>query len=200
MTVLDLLLDALDGAPALCGGTRVLAIDGGAAAGKSTLAAIVRSRRPGALVATDDLLDGWDGQFGYAGRLREGVLAPLAAGRSGNYRRYDWVSGRFADDVTVPPAPLLIVEGVGSIQACGRYLGLGVYLDVDRATRERRWRERDGPLQPPWRRWLDREDEFFDRHRPDAQILVLRPALKDGSVQLEFAEQWTVVGGDPDVG
>jgi hypothetical protein len=165
------------------GATLVIAIDGGAASGKSSLAAELdrrlRQRRAGRteIVHVDDLLDGWAGQFSFADRLRADVLAPAAGGRAGRYRRYDWLAGRFGDEVRVEPADFLIVEGVSAVDACTGYLGLGIFVDVPRAERERRWSARDRPgarasdrLPDEWARWLDREDRFFAQWQPPDNV------------------------------
>lgn len=74
------------------------------------------------LHALDDLYDGWDG-LPRVGAQLDALLTPLAAGRPGHYRRYDWHASAYAETVTVPPCDLLVVEGVG----CGsaRHAGLG---------------------------------------------------------------------------
>jgi uridine kinase len=106
--------------PARLGGTRLVAVDGPSGAGKTSFARRLASAFAAAGVAapvvhTDDLLDGWGDQFTFWPRLREQVLEPLRAGRPGRYRRYDWARGAFGPDlVTVPPAPVVILEGVSS--------------------------------------------------------------------------------------
>jgi hypothetical protein len=160
--------------PPRCGSVRVVAVDGGAAAGKSTLAAGLARLLPGSFVLhTDDLLDGWAAQFDFWPLLREQVLEPLAAGQPASFRRFDWTVGRFTETVAVGVPDTLVVEGVSAIQASADRLSLGIFLQVDRAERERRWRARDGPLQPEWRRWLDREDEFFARYPPGPPSLLV---------------------------
>lgn len=170
-TVSQLLLDR---APT-CGTVRVLAVDGGAAAGKTTFAAAVAEavaeRRSAtgdaqsgvAVVHTDDLLDGWDDQFGFWERLRTGVLEPFRRGAPAEYRRYDWNRGEFGESYRLDPPELLIVEGVSAISACEGYRTVGVLLAVPRAERARRWAARDGALDDIALRWLDREDRYFDQ-------------------------------------
>lgn len=163
--------------PPRCGKVRVLAVDGGAAAGKSTVAGLLAARLPGAAVLhTDDLLEGWAGQFGFHHRLREQVLAPLAAGLPGRYRRYDWIAGRFGDEVTVEVPDVLIVEGVSALCGCTGYSCLDIFVDVPRAVRERRWIARDGDPQPEWQTWLDREDRYFAGHSLPVGTVVLSGA------------------------
>ena len=168
------LVQLIEAAEPRCGRVWVVAVDGGAAAGKSSLAAALADRLPGsAVLSTDALLDGWAGQFGFWPRLREGVLAPLAAGQPGSYRRYDWHARRFAEAVEVPVPEVLLVEGVSAITACADRLSVAIFLDVARDVRERRWVERDGPMQAPWRDWLDNEDRYFSEHPPPPGTVLL---------------------------
>jgi uridine kinase len=160
-----------------CGPVRVVAVDGGAAAGKSSLASWLATRLPDAAVLhLDDLLAGWSGQFDYAERLHRDILRPLSRNLPGNYRRYDWTAGKFADRVAVPIPQTLVVEGVSAIHGCADTVSVPIFLDVPRAERERRWVERDGPLEQSWISWLDAEDRFFAEHRPPPSTIVLRPA------------------------
>ncbi len=158
-----------------CGPVRVVAVDGGAASGKTTLANELAGQLPGcAVLHTDELLDGWSGQFSFGQRLRDEVLAPLADGRPGRYRRYDWNLGRFAELVAVAVPGILIVDGVSAIDACASELSLGIFLDVPRAVRQRRWEVRDGPMKPAWLAWLDAEDHYFARHPLADEVIVIR--------------------------
>jgi hypothetical protein len=176
---MERLLAAVRAAPARCGPVRVIAIDGGAAAGKTSLAERLFAALPHATVLhLDDLLDGWAGQFGYRDRLHSEVLAPLAAGQPAGYARYDWTLGRFAGRVTLPVPDYLLIEGVSALWGCAPFWSMGVFLDVPRAERERRWAARDGELQSEWIAWLDAEDRFFAEHPVPTQAWVLR----DGSV------------------
>jgi hypothetical protein len=129
-----------------------------------------------AVLSTDLLLDGWAGQFSFWHRLREGVLAPLAAGRPGSYRRYDWQLMRFAETVAVPVPRVLLVEGVSAITACADRVSVTIFLDVPREVRQRRWVQRDGPMRRPWLDWLDNEDRFFAAHPPPPGTVLLRQA------------------------
>ncbi|MEO6701531.1 MAG: hypothetical protein ABI140_06505 [Jatrophihabitantaceae bacterium] len=171
---LHYLVEVISTSKPRCGPVRVIALDGGAAAGKSSLAAALVARLPAAQVLhLDDLLDGWAGQFDFAGRLRDEVLRPLAAGRPASFQRYDWATGKFAERVPVLAANTLIVEGVSAIDGCAGWQSTGIFLDLPRAERERRWVERDGPLRPRWLDWLDAEDRYFARHPLPPDTIVL---------------------------
>lgn len=120
------------------------------------------------VVAMDDLYDGWAGLDGVGAQLA-GLLGPLAAGRPGRYRRYDWHVRAFAESVTVPvpPGGLLVVEGVGSgASAHAAWCTVLVWVEVDRDLRLRRGLERDGSdLRPEWVAWQAAEDAHFSRER-----------------------------------
>jgi hypothetical protein len=172
--VLAELVARIEAAEPRCGPVRVVAVDGGAAAGKSTLAAALSDRlQDAAVLSTDAMLDGWAGQFSFWPRLRAGVLDALATGRPGSYQRFDWHAMRFAETVAVPVPRVLLVEGVSTITACAGRLSVAIFLDVPRAVRQRRWIERDGPLRQPWLDWLDNEDRYFDEHPLPADTVLL---------------------------
>jgi uridine kinase len=156
-----------------CGPVRVVAVDGGAASGKTTFAAALAHELGGVPVLhCDDLLNGWGDQFSFRPRLVT-MLARLARGEIARYRHYDWVLAAFGTvETELAPEGDLIVEGVGAISACATYASLRIHLDVGRAERVRRWVERDGAMQPEWQRWLNAEDDFFAAHPPRADLVV----------------------------
>lgn len=161
-----------------CGTVRVVAIDGGAGAGKSTLAAALAASLPASRVlGTDDLLDGWADQFGYWRRLQQQVLEPLSLGRPASYRRYDWHTGRFDAPALLAVPNVLVVEGVSAIAACGQFACVRLFVDVPRAEREQRWATRDGGLPPQATEWLEREDLFFRDWSPPGDVVFLRSGL-----------------------
>jgi hypothetical protein len=167
------LADRVRTATPRCGDVRVVAIDGGAASGKTTVAAALATELGATpILHCDDLLDGWAGQFTFWPRLRS-ILATLATGGAASYQRYDWVAGHFADEITVEPHGTLIVEGLSSIVGCAGAAACAIFVDVARPVRERRWAARDGaPLQPEWITWLDAEDRFFAAHPPHADVVL----------------------------
>jgi uridine kinase len=179
--VIDFDFDALGARVAAlaptCGALRIVAVDGGAASGKSTFAlalaaALGRALGGVQILHCDDLLDGWGDQFTFWPRL-QAVFEMVRQGEVGSYRRYDWTQQAFNDQVRVQPSGVLIVEGVGAIAACAELAGLRIWLDVPRCDRERRWIARDGaPLQPEWMAWLDAEDQFFAAHPPVADVII----------------------------
>ncbi|WP_422773564.1 uridine kinase family protein [Plantactinospora sp. WMMC1484] len=140
---------------------------------------------PEALVVnTDDLLDGWADQFAFWHRLDEWVLAPLRAGLPGRYRRYDWNRGQFGDDwIVVPPAPVLVLEGVSSARSVvAAELTLGVFVSAPAELCRARTLARDGAaLLPQLEIWRRGERAHFaaDRTAERAERVVDGAAVPD---------------------
>ncbi|MFC7497256.1 MULTISPECIES: uridine kinase family protein [unclassified Nocardioides] len=163
----DAVLGLLEARPATLGAGRLLCVDGPAGSGKTTLATEVARVSPGArVVHMDDLFEGWTGLPTVDAQL-DGLLHPLAAGRPGSYRRYDWIAGAFAETVTVSPVPLLVLEGVGSGSLGTASLAtVLVWVEAAYDVRMRRGIERDGEaFAPYWEQWAGAEAEHFARHR-----------------------------------
>ncbi len=121
-----------------------------------------------AVVHTDDLVAGWDDQFGFRDRLDRWVLEPLLAGRPARYRVYDWVRGEFGAERILPVPEVLIVEGSTTTGAAPRAeLTLSVLLDAPQDQRLARALARDGAgIEAPLRRWMAAEQAWFARERP----------------------------------
>ncbi|MGH8970505.1 MAG: uridine kinase family protein [Actinomycetes bacterium] len=154
-------------APPALGAVRLVVVDGPAGSGKSTLAGRVAAALGGAqVVHMDDLYEGWSGlDQAVWRRLLAWVLEPLAAGRAGRYRRYDWPAGRFAEWHQVPVADALVVEGVGAAAApVDRYAALRVWVEAPADVRLARGIARDGEaMRDEWLRWTARETVHFER-------------------------------------
>lgn len=178
-------------APSL-GGTRLVCVDGGAGAGKSTLAGAVLDAAvevgTARLVHTDDLLAGWGGLDGLADTIAEDLVGPLLRGGPGSFRRYDWVRDEFAERHRVDPVDTLVLEGVGSWAAAyAETVTTLVWVDAPRDLRLRRGLERDGPtMEPQWRAWFEAEERVFRREgtRAHADVLVDGTGTSDPSVVL----------------
>lgn len=182
MTVGPDVLDALlaragagvrDRAPAA--GPRLVVVDGPAGSGKTTLAAQLGDALGAPVVHLDDLYEGWEaGPDGGATRLAQWVLTPLAAGRPGRYRRYDWHAGAYAEWHEVPVAPFVVVEGCGAgARAVDAHDRLLVWVEADDAERLRRGLSRDGEAaRGHWLRWMADEAEHYacERTRDRADV------------------------------
>jgi adenylylsulfate kinase-like enzyme len=173
--------------PARLGGVRVVAVDGGTGAGKTTFADRLAEalRKTGAIVQeihTDDLLDGWDDLVTFWPRLEHDVLAKLRTGQPGSYRRYDWHAGRFAEPAVPVPVPdVLMLEGVTSARRVIRAeLTLAVFVVAPRDLRLARSLARDGEeLRPHLLRWLAAEEAHFAADRTVEAVDVLVDGAPD---------------------
>jgi uridine kinase len=161
--------------PPTAGACRVICIDGPAGSGKTTLAAGISALTGAQVVHMDDLMDGWGGLVSTGPQLSS-VLDPLAAGRPGSYRKYDWHLGRFDRVVDVPVADWLVVEGVGSGNPAVAHLAtLLVWVEAGADLRLARGLERDGAgMEPQWRQFMLDEADLFATHatRDRADVLV----------------------------
>lgn len=151
------------------GPVRIVGVDGCGGAGKSTFAArLARAAGDAPVVHTDDFAS-HDDALGWWPRLRDEVIEPLSHGRPATFRPYDWVARRRQDHpVTVVPAPLVVIEGVGATRAAWRdTLALRMWVDCPRDLRLRRGIERDGEeLRAFWRWWMAAEDGYVAAESP----------------------------------
>ncbi|MGZ6748830.1 MAG: uridine kinase family protein [Nocardioides sp.] len=165
-----------DSRPPSLGAGRLVCVDGPAGSGKTTLAAALATLRPDAhVVHLDDLYDGWTG-LPRLGEQLATLLGPLAAGEPGSYRRYDWDAGCYAETVTVAPAPLLVLEGVGSgSRVVGDLATVLVWVEAPDTLRLSRGLARDGAeVEVPWLQWMLDEAAHFAQEgtRPRADVHV----------------------------
>lgn len=135
--------------PPTLGTGRLVCLDGPAGTGKTTLAAELAAASGCPVVHADDLYAGWSGLAHVTTQL-DSLLLPLAAGEPGTYRRWDWHASGWAGTVAVEPAPLLVVEGVGSWAAAHDALvTVLVWLTAPAAERRARVLARDGAAVAP---------------------------------------------------
>lgn len=143
---------------------RLICIDGPAGSGKTTLAEEIAELSGAPVLHMDDMFEGWDGLPGITDQL-DTLLRPLAAGRSGSYRRWDWPGNAWAETVLVPPAPLLVLEGVGSGSAdVADLITVLAWVEVPYDLRMARGLERGGVgVAEHWRQWAIDEQDLFAR-------------------------------------
>jgi energy-coupling factor transporter ATP-binding protein EcfA2 len=145
---------------------RLVCVDGPAGSGKTTLAEEVAELSAAPVLHMDDMFEGWGGLPRISAQL-ETLLRPLDAGRSGTYRRWDWPGHDWAETVLVPPAPLLVLEGVGSGSAAyADLVTVLTWVEVPYDLRMARGLERGGVgVAENWRQWAIDEQELFARER-----------------------------------
>ncbi|HEY0119806.1 MAG TPA: uridine kinase [Cellulomonas sp.] len=171
--VVALLADRTVDAPPRLGPVGMVALDGPAGSGKTTLAAAVAGALAGRGVAAavlhlDDLYEGWTGLEGSLWpRLSAQVLEPLRRGRPGRYQRYDWGAGGFDGWVDLPVPRVLVLEGCGSARrAADPSVVLRVWVQAPPDVRLARGLARDGEAaRPHWLRWMADEAAHFARER-----------------------------------
>ena len=151
-------------------GTRIVAVDGRSAGGKTTCAARLAATVPGAVVVHTDDVAWYQAFFDWAGLLRDGVLDPVRAGRPVAYRPPAWEQRGRSGAIEVPAgSPLLVVEGVGvsRLELSDRF-DLRLWVQSDRVEAHRRGIERDGgpAHQAFWDEWDAEEVPFLAADRP----------------------------------
>jgi hypothetical protein len=114
--------------------------------------------------------------FGWTGRLLTQVIEPLGRGEWARYTPYDWHTRRFGPPRALPPAPVVLVEGVGAGRRALRpHLARLLWMELPPDEAWARGRARDGEEQREfWAGWVRAEQRHFaeDPSRPFADLLV----------------------------
>ncbi|MFH8684162.1 uridine kinase [Streptomyces lydicus] len=162
--------------PPSCGPVRLIAVDGHAGSGKSTFAGQLAAALGDAPVVHTDDLATHEELFAWSERFREQVLEPLSRGGTARYGVYDWVRGEFTEERALAPAPVVLVEGVGTGRRALRpYLACLLWMELASEHSWERGQLRDGPgLSAFWSGWIPAERAHFsaDPSRPYADFLV----------------------------
>ncbi|MET7736273.1 hypothetical protein ABZT02_33640 [Streptomyces sp. NPDC005402] len=162
--------------PPSCGPVRLIGIDGHAGSGKSTFARQLADAFGGAPVLHLDDIASHDELFDWTGRLLSEVITPLGRGETAHYAPYDWHARRFGPPRALPPAPVILLEGVGAGRRALRpYLARLLWMELPREESWARGRSRDGAdLREFWEQWVVAEQRHFaeDPSRPFADLLV----------------------------
>ncbi|MBQ9747959.1 MAG: phosphoribulokinase [Clostridia bacterium] len=152
----------------------ILAIEGGSASGKSTLAAHLEERYGCTVFHMDDFFlrpeQRTPKRFAEAGgnvdreRFLDEVLRPLAAGKTVYYSRFNCSDMTLLPPVEVEPRRLTVVEGAYSMHPDLRgYYDLSVFLNIS-PTRQRARIEVRNPDSADrfFERWIPLERRYFD--------------------------------------
>ena len=167
----------------------LVAVDGRSGSGKSTFADAVVARLRSelgtaesvTLLRMDAVYPGWHGLDQAVRTLSEDVLPELAAGRDATYRSWLWTKSRPGPLRTVRPAPVVVVEGVGSGTSF-HLLQLLVWVDAPDDVRHRRAMARDGDTYAPhWSTWAAQEERHLARHATHSHADVLVETVGPGA-------------------
>ena len=173
------------------GGTAVapliVAVDGRSGAGKTTLAvelaALLREHHTVSLFHLEDIYPGWDGLDAGMHRYVAAVLEPLAAGRSAEWRAWDWEANDDGPVQRTEPADVVIVEGVGAAcRAALGYLDVSIWVEATEDVRRTTALNRDGDTYTPfWERWAAQEQAWLSRDRPQLTADLVVTGHQDAS-------------------
>jgi uridine kinase len=161
------------------------AIDGGAGAGKSTLAKGARDRFGRVSILRADHFfrplneypaarlpphEAYQLYFPWE-RMRDEALLPLRRGQTAHYQRYDWETDRLNEWVTVEPNEVILIEGVYATRPELRpVIDIAVFVDTPRDERRKRMLARGhlrNDIGNDWLApWMAAEDWYFANVRP----------------------------------
>lgn len=153
----------------------VLAIEGGSASGKTTLAELLRERYNATVFHTDDFflqphqrtperLNEVGGNLDRERFLNE-VLFPLKEGREVAYRKFDCSTMSLCDPEKITPKNLVIIEGAYSMHPDLReFYDFSVFLDIDKDLQKERVLKRNPDrAQRFFEEWIPLEDRYFSQ-------------------------------------
>lgn len=153
----------------------LLAIEGGSAAGKSTLGELLQTIYGCTVCHMDDFflrpeqrtperLSQIGGNIDVE-RFLDEVLIPLHKGEVASYRRYDCSTSTVLPAVPTTATPLTVIEGAYSMHPLAqRYYDLSAFLDVESDTQRNRIRKRNSPSMAErfFTEWIPMEERYFD--------------------------------------
>ena len=162
----------------LANGNAIIAIEGGAASGKTTLSGILAEVYDCNVFHMDDFFlrpeQRTPERFAEIGgnvdreRFLEEVLEPLKRGDAVCYRPFDCGKWALGEPITVDPKKLTVIEGVYSMHPdlsdCYDY---SVYLDISPEYQRDRIQERNSPAFAKrfFEEWIPLENRYFEGMR-----------------------------------
>jgi uridine kinase len=149
----------------------IIAIDGPAGAGKTTLAheiyLAISLKMSVSVIHMDDLYDGWDNALSAdLTKVLRYLTEQHMQARPAKIRRYNWNASSFDDSEEIAASDLLILEGVGSgDQAIQDDLAALIWIDIDPDIGVNRVIDRDGAqVADEMRKWLGTQQKYFSQH------------------------------------
>ena len=162
------------------GPARIIAIDGPAGSGKTTLAKELCELLPNCTVVhMDDLYDGWNQDLitELPNRIKSEILESISKSQSATIKTYDWHKESFTNAQTISGPDFLILEGVGSANpALSDFFALSIWVEAEPSTLLDRLIARDGQqFRQQLAAWQEHETRYFDQlHVRKSCDLVVR--------------------------
>lgn len=160
-------------------GPKLIAIDGPAGSGKTSLASqLSNNLKSVTTIHMDDLYNGWEDALTatLTQHLNEWVINPMTQFQSVCYQKFNWSTNEYGPAVEVRDIELLILEGVGAAQEIIRQSAdLTIWIEVGPQIGLARVLNRDGDqLLPYMLKWQERESAHFlmDQTKENCQIFV----------------------------
>ena len=159
----------------------IIAIDGPAGAGKTTLASTIFLALSPHISATvihmDELYPGWESAIGDdLTKTLTWITSCHKAKKPLLYSSFNWAANEFADPKSHPSTHLLILEGVASAQiAIEESLATSIWLDLDPLIGYQRVIDRDGEnISREMTHWLVMQEQHFaaDRTKERCEFLL----------------------------
>ncbi len=151
-----------------------LAIEGGSASGKTTLARLLEERYEAAVLHMDDFflqphqrtvprLEEPGGNVDRERFLAE-VLLPLSTGKAIEYRRFDCKTKTIEPPICLFPKRLTVIEGAYSMHPeLSQFYDLSVFLDVESETQRARILKRNPQTADRFfSEWIPLEVRYFE--------------------------------------
>jgi uridine kinase len=159
----------------------IIAIDGPAGAGKTTLASTISlalsPRMSTTIIHMDELYPGWENALG--DELTKTLIWLTSCHKAKKpllYSSFNWATNEFHEAKTHPSTQLLILEGVASAQLpIEESLATSIWLELDPEIGFRRVIERDGEnISLEMKKWLVTQEQHFaaDRTKERCEFLL----------------------------
>ena len=175
----------------LAKGSVILALEGGSASGKSTLAESLREVYGCNVIHMDDFflrphqrtperLSEVGGNLDRE-RFAAEVLPALAQGATVTYSPFDCATQSLSAPIILAPNRLTVVEGAYALHpAFGDYCDLSVYLDIDPEEQRSRIMKRNSPAfaQRFFNEWIPLENRYFTETDIRARVHMTVPVWK----------------------
>lgn len=189
--------------------TVLVAIDGGAGAGKTTFTKwfVERIREEVtsvSIVLTDRIYrpvaERWQGTIegmpiGYDldwERIRDQVILPLRAGKTARFQYYDWVKDCLNEWVEIEPGGITIIDGVFSLRnELADYYDLRIWFSCPQEIRISRLLNRGDTPQAEIDFWIPMEERYHTIHKPEKSAHLVIDAA--ANMSLDDGNDWLKV-------